>query len=201
MIINIYAIVEGLGEVKAFPELLRRLAHERLQRFDMQVFPPHRIPKGRILQGNHLERAAELGARRIREYGGRGGLMLLLDADDECPANLGPHLLDRLRAAVADLPSSVVLAKKEFEAWFLAAAPSLRSHARVRSTASAPPEPEEIAGAKEYLARELLLPEATYSETVDQVAFTAIMDLAQALGCRSFEKLCRDFERLMAPVP
>jgi hypothetical protein len=89
-----------------------------------------------------------------------------------------------------------VLAKREYEAWFLAAASSLRSHVRLRDTADAPSDPEGIAGAKEYLVRELLVPEAAYSETVDQVAFTAIMDFAQALRCRSFEKLCSDLARM-----
>jgi Domain of unknown function (DUF4276) len=198
MTASIYIIVEGHGEVNAVPVLLRRLAHERLERYDVQVFPPHRVPKGRMLNTNALERAATLGRRRIIERGGRGGVMLLLDADRECPATLGRELLLRLRGAVQDLPTSVVLAKREYEAWFLAAASSLRGHERVRDTADAPADPEAIAGAKEYLVRELLVPEAAYSETVDQVAFTALMDFAQALRCRSFQKLCGDVARITA---
>ncbi len=150
-----------------------------------------------MLSTDVLERAALLGKRRIGERGGAGGLMLLLDADAECPATLGRDLLLRLRRVVQDLPTSVVLAKREYEAWFLAAASSLRSHEHVRNTADAPAEPENVAGAKEYLVRELLKPETAYSETVDQVAFTAIMDLAQAMRCRSFAKLYSDFARMI----
>jgi hypothetical protein len=196
MTASIYAIVEGHGEVSAVPILLRRLAHEQLQRYDVHVFPPHRVSKGRILRTDDLERAAELGSRRVKQYGGRGGVMLLLDANSDCPAVRAPQLLRRLMAVVGDLPTSVVLAKREYEAWFLATASSLRTHRRVRDAASGPPDPEAIAGAKEYLARQILLAEAAYSETVDQAAFTAIMDLAQALRCRSFRKLCSDFARL-----
>lgn len=196
MTIHIYTIVEGHGEVNAVPVLLRRLAHEMLERWDVQVFPPHRVPKGRMLNTDALERAAKLGRRRIVERGGKGGVMLLLDADNECPATRGRDLLIRLRDAVHDLPTSVVLAKREYEAWFLAAALSLRGHGRVRSTADAPPDPEAIAGAKEYLVRELLVAEAAYSETVDQPAFTAIMDFAQASRCRSFQKLRSDLVRM-----
>jgi hypothetical protein len=198
--IKIYAIVEGHGEVTAVPVLLRRLAHERFERHDVEVFRPHRVPKGKILNSQDLERAATLGRRRITEGGGRGGLMLLLDADEECPATRGPELLLRLRRVVPDLPTAVVLAKREYEAWFLAAALSLRAHARIRSTAGPPTDPEAIAGAKGYLVRELLLPEAAYSETVDQAAFTAIMDFEQALRCRSFQKLYRDLARLTVPA-
>jgi hypothetical protein len=54
-----------------------------------------------------------------------GGVLVLIDADDDCPAHLGPALLARAREARSDVPVSVVLANREFEAWFLAAAPSL----------------------------------------------------------------------------
>jgi hypothetical protein len=178
------------------PLLLRRLAQECLARYDLHVFPAHRIPRGRILVGDHLERAAELGRRRVSEFGGAGGIMLLLDADDDCPARLGPELLARLKPAIPELAASVVLAKREYEAWFLAAAQSLRRHSNVSETAEAPLRPEEIRGAKEYLVREILLPGSVYSETVDQVSLTA-MDLREALVCPSFAKLCRDFKGII----
>ena len=193
----VYVIVEGHGEVQAVPLLLRRLAHERLQNYDLHVFPPHRVPRGRVLTGDHLERAAELGRRRVMESGGRGGVMLLVDADDDCPATLGPQLLVRLRNVISDLPFSVVLAKREYEAWFLAAANSLRGLPIVRVDAAPPPEPEEIRGAKEYLTRAVLVPGGVYSETVDQVSLTAKMDLIEALRCRSFRKLCCDLRELL----
>jgi hypothetical protein len=193
----IYAIVEGHGEVQAVPLLLRRLAHECIGSYDLHVFPAHRVPRGRILRPDHLERAAELGRRRIVESGGRGGVMLLLDADDDCPATLGPELLARLRNVIPDLPLSVVLAKREYEAWFLGAAYSLRRLSNVRDDANPPIEPEAIIGAKEYLARVLLEPGAVYSETVDQVSLTAVMDFIEASRCPSFRKLCRDLGALL----
>lgn len=198
MTFAMYVIVEGHGEVQALPVLLRRLAQECLRRYDLHVFPPHRVPKGRIIAGDHLERAAELGRRRLREFGGVGAILLLLDADDDCPAELGPRLSARLKAAVPEVALSVVLAKREFEAWFLASSRSLRRHPNVSNDADPPPFPEEIRSAKKYLAREILLPGLIYSETVDQVSLTAMMDLREALGCPSFAKLCRDFRALAA---
>jgi hypothetical protein len=123
--------------------------------------------------------------------------MLLLDADDDCPAVLGPQLFVRLSNVISDLPLSVVLAKCEYEAWFLAAANSLRRLPIVRKDAEPPPEPEEIRGAKEYLTRALLVPGGVYSETVDQVSLTAEMDLVEALRCRSFRKLCCDLGKFL----
>lgn len=198
MTFALYVIVEGHGEVQALPVLLRRLAEGCLARYDLHVFRPHRIPRGRILVGDHLERAGELGRRQVREFGGEAGIMLVFDADDDCPATLGPKLLARLKASAPELAASVVLAKREYEAWFLAAARSLRHHRNVSDTAEPPPHPEEIRGAKEYLVSEILVPGSVYSETVDQVGLTAMMDLGQAVACPSFAKLCRDLKAIMA---
>jgi hypothetical protein len=140
----LYVIVEGHGEVQALRVLLRRLAQECFGRYDLQVFPPHRIPRGRIVAGDHLERAAELGRRRLREYDAAGGILLLLDANEDCPAELGQRLLGRLKTAAPDVALSVVLAKREYEAWFLAAARSLRGHSNVADDAEPPPLPEDI---------------------------------------------------------
>jgi hypothetical protein len=51
--------------------------------------------------------------------------LVLLDADDDCPKDLADKLKDRCHANHADVAISIVIAKKEYEAWFLAAARSL----------------------------------------------------------------------------
>ena len=173
------------------PILLRRLAEERLERYDLRIAPPHRLPRGRIIRGNELERAAELARRRIRQEG-QGAIVLLLDADDDCAAELAGSLRGRLDATVGDIPASVVLPTREYEAWFLAAARPLRRSPRVSPGAQPPDQPETIRGAKDYLVREMLIPGETYSETIDQAAFTAIMNFQEAETCRSFRKICKD---------
>jgi hypothetical protein len=192
----LYSIVEGHGEVVALPILLRRVS-ERLGRFDVEILRPHRIARGRILHGTDLERAAEIGRRRIREYEGKGAIMLMMDADEDCAANLAQSLRDRLKQVVGEMPVRVVLAVREYEAWLIAAARSLRASGRVVATAEPPHNPEGLRGAKEYLARRLLA-RGVYSETVDQPALTALMSLDEARACRSFEKLYRDVVGLLA---
>ena len=89
-----------------------------------------------------------------------------------------------------------VVVEREYEAWFLAAARSLRGKRNVNVDAEPPQDPEEIPGAKEYLERQLFIPGAAYSPTIDQPALTALFDLLEARRCSSFDKLWRDLERL-----
>jgi Domain of unknown function (DUF4276) len=192
----IFPIVEGHGEVSAVPELLRRLAFEEFGNYRLRVLRPFRLPRGKIVADHELEKAVEFAARKLTEEGGRGGIFILLDADDDRPATLGPALLRR--ATRHDFSSSVVVARSEYESWFLASANSLRGTNAVRPDASPPANPELIRGAKEYLERELLLPGTKYSETVDQVSLTAAMSFIEARMCPSFDKLYRDMAALLA---
>jgi len=136
MTASIYPIVEGHGEVAAVPILLRRIAAELLQRQDVEVLRPHRLQRGRIVAAaQDLQKALQLA--RLKVAGADKGIVLvLLDADDDCPADLAPALLEKIRQP--GFEASVVVAKREFEAWFLAAARSLRGHPRVLDIAEAP---------------------------------------------------------------
>ena len=77
---------------------------------------------------------------------------MLLDADKHCPQDLAGKLTARCRAAHADLSVSIVIAKVEYEAWFLAAAKSLSGHHGLPMNLEPPPDPESIQGAKEWLS-------------------------------------------------
>lgn len=197
--VAVYPIVEGHGEVRAVPLLLQRIANEICLQYDIQVLAPHRVPRGRMLAhgSRALQDAVELGARKIRQSGAPGVIMVLLDADDDCPADLGPLLLCRIHRA--DQGTSVVVANREYEAWFLAAAQSLRTHRIISDEAVAPANPEAIRGAKGYLERHVLAPGATYRETVDQPTLTAVFALGEARTAPSFDKLCRELCRFLSP--
>ncbi len=123
----------------------------------------------------------ELAARRVSSD---GGVLVLLDADDadHCPARLGPELLARCVAQRSDVSISVVLAKREFETWFLAAASSLAGRRGLAPDLRAPDEPEEVRGAKEWLRRRMAVG-ATSSPTQDQPAPTTLFDLKCGPGC------------------
>jgi hypothetical protein len=198
MLSSIYPIVEGHGDVPSVSILLRRFASEVFQNNQVMIFPAYRIPRGRMVTELHLERAIELGARKITEYGGIGGILILLDADDDCPAVIGPSLLARATQARPDITSKVVVANKEYEAWFLAAAISLRGYRNILQNATPPAQPEEIRAAKGYLEREFFETGSCYSERIDQPALTATFAFAETDVCRSFQKLRRDIGALFA---
>jgi hypothetical protein len=62
---------------------------------------PMRVPRGKVTIAGGIEKAVSAAAIRVQ---GDGGVLVLLDADDDCPAQLAPQLHDsteaQLRAAV-----------------------------------------------------------------------------------------------------
>jgi hypothetical protein len=185
-------IVEGHGDREAVPIVIRRLAAKLDPTAAIHVPSPIRIPKNKLLKPGELERAVELAARRIA---GRGAVLILLDSDDDCPAQLGPKLLLRAISARRDVPLAVVIAKREFESWFLAAAESLRGHRGLANDLDPPSDPEAIRGAKEWLANRMT--SRHYVETLDQPALAACFDLEAARRADSFDKCNREIARLL----
>lgn len=108
-----------------------------------------------------LQRAVTLAALKLRKAEGPSLVLILLDADDDLPCELGPSLLEQFLelddGEIADDPEERGLQKAWIERRFRA---------------------------------------LKYSETVDQPAMSAKLDLAL---CRrrspSFEKLCRELEQ------
>ena len=152
------AIVEGQGEVKALPILLHRIAQVELPGRVLVVPEPVRIGRGALIRSedSELERTLDLVARKMRSHRPDGvGLLLLLDSDDDVPCELGPQLLERARRVRGDLPLSVVCACREYEAWFLAAAASLRGACGLPMDLDPPPNPEGISDAKGWLGKRM----------------------------------------------
>ena len=120
---RIVAIVEGDGEVSAVPVLIRRIGLEVAPRAAPDVMRPVRVPRGRFLKEGGLERYLSLAAGRA---GAGGGILVLLDANGDCPAELGATLLRRALATRPDRLIEVVVAKCEYESWLISAVDSLR---------------------------------------------------------------------------
>jgi hypothetical protein len=91
---------------------------------------------------------------------------------------------------------AVVLAKREYEAWFLAAAKSLRGTRGLRADMEPPTDPEGIRGAKEWLTGHMT-GGRSYRATRDQAALSAKFDVKEALVAASFEKFHREVTRLV----
>jgi hypothetical protein len=185
-------IVEGHGEVSALPLMVRRVSQEIAPDVVLDIAPPLRLSKGKLLKPEELARAVELVARKTAPS---GAILIVLDADDDCPARLGPELLSRARATRADREIGVVIATREYEAWLIAGVAGLRGQRGLAHDLEPPERVEEIRDAKGWLDSRM---QFGYSETVDQPRLTAQFDLEAARGVPSFEKLRRDFARLMA---
>lgn len=189
--VRLACVVEGHGETSAVPILLRRILSQISPDCALEIPHPIRVPRSKLLRPGELEKAVQLAAAKVAPD---GFVVILLDADDDCPATLAPKLKARAVQARADIALTVVMARREFEAWYIAAAESL---GLLRGPSVAPPaDPEQIRGAKEWLANRM--PNGKYSEAVDQPALAARFDLADARRCPSFDKLYRDIEALVA---
>ncbi len=193
MILKIGCIVEGQGDVAAVPALIRRIAAERYPEMVIDIPRPIRVNRNQVVLPDQLEQEVKLATQKI---GGKGAIFIIFDSDDDCPAQLGPALLNRASQIHDNLPIAVVLAKHEFEAWFLAAAESLRGKRGLKNDIIPPNNPEEIRGAKEWLYQRMQTGN-TYSETRDQPALAALFNLEQARQADSFDKCYRDIVWLL----
>ena len=103
MTVKIGCIVEGESEVVTVPLLIRRIAANLYPELPIVVPPPIRRPRNKVVKENELERAVEFVARQI---GGQGAIFIILDSDEDCPAELGPALLRRASqpAVICPLP-------------------------------------------------------------------------------------------------
>jgi hypothetical protein len=190
---RIGCVVEGHGEVEAVPMLIRRIAQSIDPPAIVDVRSPVRASRYTLIKPGQIERAVDLAARKV---GTGGRVLVLVDADTDLPCVIGPELLRRAQSARTDRTVGVVVAKCEFEAWFLAAAHSLRGKRGLPVDLEPPPDPEAVRGAKEWLSRHM---GRKYSATLDQPAFTRDFDLTTARRATSFDKCFREIVRLVAP--
>lgn len=121
--------------------LLRRIRDE-YQRFDVVIERPLRSPRDRFL--NRPEEMSRMLAFAAGRAGPDGCILVLLDADDDCVA----ELVARYHADVTRLAGAtdcgLVFAKSEFESWFIAGVESLHGFHRIPDGLSAPVNPEDV---------------------------------------------------------
>ncbi len=188
----ILPIVEGQSEAESLPILLRRICAQ-MQAVNIQIARPYRVKRNRVVKAGELERAIEQG---VRDRSNVSAILLLLDADDDCPAALAIELLERCRQTT-HLPVAVVLATIEMEGWFLGAKESLRGICGIKPDAVAPPNPESIRGAKERLSKNMEHGRR-YLETDDQPTLADKFDFELTKGrCPSFDKFLREVQNLV----
>ena len=196
---SIIAIVEGRGEVKAAPGLIRRVLGERLDRYDISLLSPIRANGGPDLVKRfevHLGHAIDENA---------DGILVLVDADDECPVEGARSLVDRASALDLGVPVAVVYAKGEYETWFISSlsestGEGIRSRLNIASSVNAPEDVEGIRGAKEWLKRQMPRDQG-YKETSDQESLTHHIDMDLTYSrSRSFRRLCHAVKELVRGI-
>ncbi|EDY46421.1 DUF4276 family protein [Streptomyces sp. SPB074] len=185
-------IVEGHGEMQAVRGLITRIAVELCGGW-AEVAQPFRLDAGKMRKPDELAKAVRVQAARVP---GAGGVLALRDGDDSditCPVELARLLAPA--PGLVGVPVEIVIARQEYESWFLAAAESLRDHPSVRDDATAPADPEARRGAKARL--ESMMCES-YKETLHQAKFSALLDLRAAReNSRSFRRMVHAIETLL----
>jgi hypothetical protein len=215
----IVPIVEGRGEVDAVPILLRGWLRFRGYR-NVEVHPDgpvHAGGKGNIVAAydSVLERGVE-HFTRLAWLRRPDAILILVDADEDCPVTLAADLLARARTRVPhDCPIGVVVANREYEAWFLAAFASAKFRKalvgqRCRPRQHSLPrgmDVEAIADCKRRLETLIAFEKgesssrhpARYKEPVHQPALTRILPFTRGMTrrSRSFRKLLEELDELL----
>lgn len=162
---SIASIVEGHGEVSAFPVLLSRLMMCCGDEY-FNIQRPIRVHKDKLIRRDgELERYIELARR---ECGDDGWIFVLVDADDACPVELGKLLLDKIQDIGLRCGVSVVIANREYEAWFIASRSTLDG-CRGFVDSGGDVDPDSPRNAKKWVEERMI--GRSYSETKDQAAF------------------------------
>ena len=188
---KVVPIVEGHGDAEAVPVLLRRLVSAASAWEEVRIDQPIRCNRSQLVKQDELRKRVRLA--RLRKD--CAAILIIFDSDDDCPVELAAQVREWAVAEAGPVHCDVVLAEREYEAWFLATAESLRVHHSVKSDAQSHPEPESPRDAKGRLEAMMSI---SYSEKTHQPAFSAIFCMAAAhVRCRSFRKLVGSFGRLM----
>lgn len=180
-----FMVVEGHGDGQAALNLVVRLWA------DLALGPFHWAEplRGKNL---HQERGIEKVCALLRSKKEVGGLLILRDEDDNCPKEVAPLVASWVREQSLPFPTAVVLAHREFEAFFLPcisrmAGQKLKDRSGLERDGLRPGtaftgDPEQIRGVKEWLSRHML-PGRSYKPTVDQLPLSRLIDFELLRTC------------------
>lgn len=188
-------VVEGDGDRQALPALVTRLLHDSGH-------------TGWYVRERQTKVVGQIGALRKRlddqiEYlraEAPGGVLILLDLDDDCPATVAPEIAARVRDAGLPFPVAVVFAKCEFEAWLIASIETVSAgDPRFTPVLKFGDDPDGVRGAAEWIGRHTI---PIYKKATDQKPFAARIDLETARNrSRSFRRLCHALDELVTGTP
>jgi hypothetical protein len=209
MTLFIVPVVEGQTEQGCVERLLHRVWQELLRRPErLQVVEPFRgrrdqlvHPNGVALTDTVRKAFLKLKARAKKDADAHPLVLILLDAEGDCPATLGPRLLEVGRKALpAGTSVCCVLAKRMIENWIAAGASTLAGVNGMPDPLQPPDDPESCHGAG-WLDAQLRKRNRSrkYKKTVDAEVFVRAMNLGESeKSSSSFRNLC---QKLNARLP
>ena len=213
MTIYVAPIVEGETEELCVKILLSRVWRQLIcgdEFATLAVLPPLVTKRSAFVKKTHpameesIARSTSALLRVLRRSAtDKGFILILIDTEEDCPATLGPNLLERARLLRTDMDIACVLAKRELENWFKAAAASLAGIGGLPIDMVASSDAEVGSGDAWLTAQKRRVdPKSEYKKPDDAVELAKAMDLAQ---CRanspSFAKLCRELEARVPQSP
>jgi hypothetical protein len=213
MTVYVAPIVEGETEMLCIKVLLSRVWRELIPGTDavtLAVLDPIIADRSACAKVGHpeLEEQVERAARSLRAHTRRqafagGFILLILDADEDCPAKLSSVLRDRANAARTDILTACVMPNRLFENWFKASAASLCGYGGLPGDMITPADPE-VGSGDTWLTeqKKRVDPNAKYKKPDDALKLARHMDLALChQHSRSFRKLCKELAARVPALP
>ena len=196
---TIVPIVEGPGDVAAFPPLLVSILQQLHCRPDVMVAHG----KASVVNAQNkqkLEKDLEKFLRHALNKPDCGAIIVLVDADDDCPVTKFQQMTHRCRQAGLPVPVQVVYAHRMYESWLLASIETIRGRHGISEEASLEVAVETVGNPKKWLSDQM--PHGSiYKETTHQVSLSKEIDLdITREKSRSFRRLCHALEQLVAGI-
>lgn len=192
---KIVPIVEGDGEVTGVPVLLRRILWQ-IPRYDIQVARPKNANgRGNLTKQGGLEKFIRYSWKE-RDC---GAILVLVDADKECPLSLAQDFSSRVEAIGLLFPVVIVVAKRMYETWFLASISTISGHLDLPKGLIPPPNVEDVPNPKAWIEERFPAGRA-YKETQDQEAMSNLIDIPLASSARSFKRLLHAIHQALEAI-
>lgn len=200
---RVVPIVEGDGEVEAVPLLLGKIMAD-MKRVEIGISrPPLNAGScSNLTKPGGLERFVQNAALRPD----CGAILVLMDADKGCPLKIAQDFVARINTLGTKYPVVIVIAKCEYEAWFLASLDSIAGKNLEGRTGlplgTAYPEPdiETLVGVKGWLDRQFP-GSRKYKPTFDQAPMTQLLKTGLvAPRSRSFRRLQHALEEAITAI-
>ncbi len=140
--------------------------------------------------------------RRYALLDGADAVIVVVDADTDCPRELATNLAARVVNLNLSAPVTIVCPKSEFEAWIIASlseelGDEIRNRLCIENSVVGPDNPENVRNAKRWL-NDRMPRDRTYKPTQDQEKLTYYISLDLVHDrSRSFRRLCHAMEELV----